>query len=77
MTKDDRVPANYPDDESYQAAVEGFLDYIRQNYFRLQGKSVYGTIVSIDLIANGNVSFREYRKLWLYANYEIDTRIWE
>ena len=48
MTKDDRVPANYPDDESYQAAVEGFLDFIRQNYFGPQGKSIYGNIVSID-----------------------------
>jgi hypothetical protein len=37
----------YPDDESYQRAVEGFLAYIRQNYFQPKGKPMYGNIVSV------------------------------
>jgi hypothetical protein len=39
--------ANYPDDESYQKAVEGFLSYIRTNYFEPSNKSIYANIVSI------------------------------
>jgi len=41
-------PVNYPDDESYQKAVEGFLDYIRQNYFGPRNKPIYANIVSVD-----------------------------
>ena len=48
MVRDGRKLAKYPDDESYQAAVVGFLDYIRLNYFEVQGKEVYGNIVSLD-----------------------------
>lgn len=40
--------ARYPDDESYQKAVEGFLGYIRQNYFGPRGKPIYANIVSLD-----------------------------
>jgi hypothetical protein len=48
MVRDGRKLANYPDDESYQAAVMGFLDYIRQNYFEVREKKVYGNIVSLN-----------------------------
>jgi hypothetical protein len=40
--------AKYPDDVSYQKAVEGFLAYIRENYFGPRGKPIYGNIVSMD-----------------------------
>jgi hypothetical protein len=39
--------AAYPDDESYQKAVEGFLAYIRQNYFEPSNKKIYANIVSV------------------------------
>jgi len=38
--------AKYPDDKSYQKAVEDFLAYIRQNYFQPKGKLMYANIVS-------------------------------
>ena len=46
MVRDGRTLQKYPDDESYQQAVAGFLDYIRQNYFGPRGKAVYGNVVS-------------------------------
>jgi hypothetical protein len=48
MVKGNEPLAKYPDDESYQRAVEGFLTYIRQNYFEPRGKPMYGNIVSVD-----------------------------
>ncbi len=39
--------ANYPDDNSFQSAVEGFLTTIRQGYFQPQGKLMYGNIVAV------------------------------
>jgi len=39
--------ANYPDEVSYQKAVEGFLSYIRTNYFEPNNKSIYANIVSV------------------------------
>ena len=41
-------PAKYPDDKSYQDAVDGFLAYIRQDYFQPRGRLMYGNIVSVD-----------------------------
>jgi len=41
------IPA-YPDDQSFQKAVEGFLEYIRQNYSAPHAKMMYGNIVSIE-----------------------------
>jgi hypothetical protein len=40
--------AKYPDDKSFQHAVEGFLAYIRQNYFQPKNKLVYANIVSVN-----------------------------
>ena len=48
MVKGNEPLANYPHDESYQRAVEGFLTYIRQNYFEPRGKAMYANIVSVD-----------------------------
>jgi len=48
MVEDNGTLANYPDDASYQKAVEGFLAYIRQNYFEPQNKKIYANIVSVD-----------------------------
>jgi hypothetical protein len=45
LDKGESLP-KYPDDASYQRAVEGFLDYIRKNYFEPRGKLMYGNIVS-------------------------------
>jgi len=47
MAKDDRKVAKYPDDASYQRAVEGFLNYIRTSYFQPRGKPMYANIVSV------------------------------
>jgi hypothetical protein len=47
MTQGSTTLALYPDDLSYQAAVKGFLDYIRSNYFQPRNKPVYGNIVSM------------------------------
>lgn len=48
FVENDEPLARYPDDESYQEAVEGFLNYIRENYFQPRGKPVYANIVSVD-----------------------------
>jgi hypothetical protein len=45
LNKGESLP-KYPDDASYQQAVEGFLGYIRKNYFEPRGKPIYGNIVS-------------------------------
>lgn len=47
FVSDGGSPAKYPDDASYQKAVEGFLDYIRQNYFGPRNKPIYANIVSV------------------------------
>jgi hypothetical protein len=47
MTNASGTVAKYPDDESYQRAVEGFLKYIRHNYFEPHGKAIYANIVSV------------------------------
>src|SRR6266498_1057015 len=48
MVGDNGSIAKYPDDQSYQKAVEGFLAYIRQNYFQPRNKQIYANIVSVD-----------------------------
>ncbi len=48
LTEEGIVPANYPNDASYQTAIEGFLAYLRDNYFRPQGQSVLANIISIE-----------------------------
>jgi hypothetical protein len=48
MADDGVAPVKYPDDKSFQTAVEGFLGVIRQNYFQPQGRKMYGNIVAVD-----------------------------
>lgn len=48
VEEEDEPLAKYPDDESYQKAVTGFLQYIRENYFEPRGKPMYANIVSVD-----------------------------
>jgi Hypothetical glycosyl hydrolase family 15 len=47
LTMNGIVPAKYPDDASYQAAIEGFLKYIRDNYFASRRQPILANIISI------------------------------
>src|SRR5574338_1722525 len=47
MIEDGQSLAKYRDEKSYQAAVEGFLAFIRENYVQPRGKQIYGNIVSM------------------------------
>jgi hypothetical protein len=47
MTAQGIVPSKYPDDESYQAAIEGFLQYLRANYFEPREQPVLANIISL------------------------------
>lgn len=40
------LPATYPDDTSFQAAVQGFLKYLYENYFQPNEKLVFANLVS-------------------------------
>jgi hypothetical protein len=40
------LPATYPDDTSLQAAVQGFLKYLYENYFQPNEKLVFANLVS-------------------------------
>lgn len=42
----DGKPAKYPDELSYQNAVQGFLQYLYVNYSQKYGRPVYGNIVA-------------------------------
>ena len=48
LTEEGIVPANYPNDERYQSAIEGFLAYLRDNYFQPHGQPVLANIISIE-----------------------------
>jgi len=41
------APANYPNDASYQAAIQGFLQYIYTSYFQPQGRPLLANIISL------------------------------
>lgn len=41
------LPLRYPDDASYQAAIEGFLEYLYLNYFQPQGRPLWANITSL------------------------------
>ena len=41
------VPAKYPDDASYQAAIEGFLNYLHADYFEPRKQPVLANIISM------------------------------
>ncbi len=38
--------AAYPDNASFQAAIQGFLQYLRINFFQPQGKLLYANLIS-------------------------------
>ncbi len=42
-----QLPAAYPDDASYQAAVEGFLAYVYTSYFQPEGRILQGNIIEL------------------------------
>jgi len=44
--KDQEVPLAYPDEPSYQAAVQGFLQYLYTNYFHSTGHLLYANLVA-------------------------------
>lgn len=41
------LPAAYPTDRSYQAAIEGFLAYIYTDYFQPEGRPLYANIIDL------------------------------
>jgi len=41
------IPAKYPDDRSYQSAIEGFLHYLQVNHFKPRGQPVLANIISV------------------------------
>jgi hypothetical protein len=41
------TPAKYPDNSSYQAAIEGFLKYLHESYFEPSGLPVLANIISV------------------------------
>lgn len=43
-----QMPARYRDEASYQQAIEGFLQYMSQNYFRPSGHLLYANIISVN-----------------------------
>ena len=46
VQKHNTVPMRYLTDDAYQAAVEGFLKYIYEGYFKPLGRPLYANIVS-------------------------------
>lgn len=44
----DTKPVKYPDNISYQNAIQGFLQYLHVNYSQKYGRPVYGNIVARD-----------------------------
>ena len=43
-----RLPQKYKSDEEYQAAVKGFLEYLRANYFLPSGRKMYANIATVN-----------------------------
>ncbi len=43
--KQDEIPEKYPDEASYQAAIQGFLKYLHTNYFEPQHKLLFANLV--------------------------------
>jgi hypothetical protein len=41
-----QVPALYPTDAAYQAAIQGFLQYLHENYFKPRNKLLIGNLSS-------------------------------
>lgn len=46
IKRDGILPAKYPDDASYQAAVKGFIQYLYANYSQAYGRPLVANIIS-------------------------------
>jgi hypothetical protein len=44
--RDNEIPAAYPDEAGYQAAVQGFLAYLRTNYFNTPSHLMFANLVA-------------------------------
>jgi hypothetical protein len=44
--KDGEIPAAYPDEASYQAAIQGFLQYLYTEYFHPSGRLLFANLVA-------------------------------
>ncbi len=77
------LPADYPTDASYQAAVEGFLAYLYSEYFKPEGRPLYANVIEVD---EPEVWFRYLRYLdggmiegWAvdWSNHYLKPSVWE
>jgi hypothetical protein len=68
-----QMPAKYRDEGSYLAAIESFLHYISQNYFRPSRRLLYANIISIK---DRSVWFRYLKHLdgAMYEGFALDWR---
>ncbi len=41
-----RIPRRYPNDQSYRAAIQSFLQYMREEYFTEQGKFIFANLIA-------------------------------
>lgn len=46
LEKSGKLPAAYPDDADYQAAVQGFLKYLYEGFFQSEDKRLFANLVS-------------------------------
>jgi hypothetical protein len=44
--QDQKIPSAYPDEASYQAAVQGFLKYLYSGYFQPNGRLLFANLVA-------------------------------
>lgn len=78
-----KLPADYPTDASYQAAIEGFLAYLYSDYFKPEGRPLYANVIEVD---EPEVWFRYLRYLdggmiegWAvdWADHYLTPSVWE
>jgi len=83
FTRRGAYPALYPDDASYQAAVEGFLAYLSTNYFQPAGRPLWANIIELE---DTDTWFRYMQHLdgamieaWAadWSSGYLSTRAWE
>jgi len=65
------IPAKYPTDASYQAAIEGFLQYLQQNYFAPRKHPVLANIISIK-DRNVWLQFQQYLDGAMIESFAVD-----
>lgn len=65
------TPAKYPNDNSLQTAVAGFLKYLQENDFPDENKPIYGNIISL----KDTNTWKQYLQLLdgaMIENYAVD-----